>query len=100
MRAEVSIYNGMIRISSEVRSRSNTRDKKEASGVLFFPLRYDPMLAYTTVSDWFYLPSALEVAVYFFGFILVLAAPYAFVWLVGRLRRGGAGVMRRGGEHS
>lgn len=33
------------------------------------------MLAYTTLSDWLYVPSAFEAAVYFSGFVVVLTLP-------------------------
>lgn len=39
------------------------------------------MLAYTTVSDLLYVPSALEVAVYVGGLMLVLALPMTYLTL-------------------
>ncbi len=45
------------------------------------------MLAYTTVSDLFYLPTALEAAVYIGGLLFVLASPYLFLGLID-MRRG------------
>lgn len=47
------------------------------------------MLAYTTVSDLFYLPSALEVAVYIGGLLFLMACPYLFLWLIDLRRRAG-----------
>lgn len=43
------------------------------------------MLAYTTVSDLFYMPTALEATVYFGGFLFVLALPYLFLGIIDRL---------------
>jgi len=40
------------------------------------------MLAYTTVSDYFYLPTALEAAVYIGGLLFLLACPYLFLGLL------------------
>ena len=40
------------------------------------------MLAYTTFSSLFQMPSALEVAVYVGGLLLVLAFPYVFFSLM------------------
>ncbi len=40
------------------------------------------MLAYTTVSDFLYLPTGLETAVYIGGLIFVLACPYIVLGLV------------------
>ncbi|MEL6552203.1 MAG: hypothetical protein AAFQ63_01885 [Cyanobacteria bacterium J06621_11] len=44
------------------------------------------MLAYTTVSDLFELPSVLEAVVYLGGLLFVLACPYLFLWLMDLLR--------------
>jgi len=44
------------------------------------------MLAYTTASDLFYMPTALEAAVYIGGLLLVLAAPYLFLGLLDKRR--------------
>lgn len=45
------------------------------------------MLAYTTVSDLFDLPSAFEAIGYIGGLLLVMACPYLFLWLVDLRRR-------------
>lgn len=37
------------------------------------------MLAYTTVSDLFYIPTALEAAIYLGGLLFLMACPYVFV---------------------
>ena len=37
------------------------------------------MLAYTTVSNLFYLPTPLEVAVYIGGLLFLMACPYIFI---------------------
>ena len=43
------------------------------------------MLAYTTVSDLFVVPSALEAVVYLGGLLFVLACPYLFLSIVDKL---------------
>lgn len=40
------------------------------------------MLAYTTISDFFYLPTALEAAVYIGGLLFLMATPYLFLALM------------------
>ncbi|MEL6263414.1 MAG: hypothetical protein AAFR12_20375 [Cyanobacteria bacterium J06626_6] len=40
------------------------------------------MLAYTTVSDLFYLPTVFEATVYIGGLLFVLACPYLFLWAI------------------
>ena len=40
------------------------------------------MLAYTTFSDLFYLPSAFEAVVYIGGLLFVMACPYLFLRLM------------------
>ncbi|MEL6468462.1 MAG: hypothetical protein AAFQ74_01935 [Cyanobacteria bacterium J06623_4] len=40
------------------------------------------MLAYTTLSDLFYLPTLFEAAVYVGGLLFVLACPYLFLWAI------------------
>ncbi|MGD1895812.1 MAG: hypothetical protein ACFB16_02555 [Phormidesmis sp.] len=47
------------------------------------------MLAYTTISDLFYVPTALEVVVYIGGLIFLMASPYLFLSLMD-LRRNAA----------
>lgn len=47
------------------------------------------MLAYTTLSDLFDVPSALEVAVYLGGLLLVLALPTLYVTLTSLRNRSG-----------
>ncbi|MEL7071131.1 MAG: hypothetical protein AAGN15_21140 [Cyanobacteria bacterium J06581_3] len=37
------------------------------------------VLAYTTVSDLFYLPTPLEAAIYLAGLLFLMACPYVFV---------------------
>ncbi|MEL7353629.1 MAG: hypothetical protein AAF171_26390 [Cyanobacteria bacterium P01_A01_bin.116] len=48
------------------------------------------MLAYTTLSDLFDVPSALEVAVYLGGLLLVLALPTLYVILTSLRNRSDA----------
>ena len=43
------------------------------------------MLAYTTVTDIFQLPTALELTVYLGGLVFVLACPYLFLSLMDRI---------------
>jgi len=45
------------------------------------------MLAYTTVSDIFVAPSALEAAVYLGGLVFLLAAPYLFLGIVDKFNK-------------
>jgi len=40
------------------------------------------MLAYTAMSDLFYMPSPLEAGVYLGGFLFVLALPYIFLSII------------------
>ncbi|MEL7359791.1 MAG: hypothetical protein AAFN40_25070 [Cyanobacteria bacterium J06560_6] len=37
------------------------------------------VLAYTTVSDLFYLPTPLEAAIYIAGLLFLMACPYIFI---------------------
>lgn len=45
------------------------------------------MLAYTTFSDIFVVPTVLEAAVYFGGLLLVLAAPYLLLRTLDSMRK-------------
>lgn len=45
------------------------------------------MLAYTTVSDIFVAPTAIEAAVYLGGLVFVLACPYLFLGMMDKLNQ-------------
>lgn len=40
------------------------------------------MLAYTTVTDIFQLPTAIEATVYLGGLVFILICPYLFLWAI------------------
>ncbi|MGD1865627.1 MAG: hypothetical protein ACFB0D_13835 [Phormidesmis sp.] len=50
------------------------------------------MLAYTTVSDIFVAPTALEAIVYIGGLLFVLACPYLFLSIMDKFSRANKGL--------